>query len=510
MEAKSRPEPQIITMSSSNKTLTSTCMLHDNNVKNTSSSDATRITCTDAPTNTNEGKEQGRAVTVSPSTTACPSTCGCTCCTSACKNTSTTTLPSVSAIASNDLSCSGSVSASPPVLTTTATSSCSSSSPLPETLSSPSTAIDTLSTIDTTNTAITHNTATAGCAADSSTATTTTASTNTAAAKTNAKDPITDNKPIKPIKNNTKNATKSKKARQKSAQNLSNEMENYIYSNPRTTAYRAASYRPTLEKFQSVAFADYVRAVLLGVTVDGVEPEDPYYSEDSDSDSDQTNEEKSDTNVNKSNKKDDVKDVDKNDDYKDGCEHEKNTRIKVKCSSVDEGNDESKDDNHEHCKKNNCVQNGGESDMKKDGFCGNETVTTSNYGDETKNPFPVKTINTEKSEKAAIAVATVPSSDEQEQCPLQSSAIINQHQEKTTAMSQIKSSKQGKDSIETISCSNNSNIPTENTVKLKQEPTTDIRITRSSTRRMTTRLQTKSIPVPSSPEREQFNTEAMN
>jgi jumonji domain-containing protein 2 len=308
---------------------------------------------------------------------------------------------------------------------------------------------------------------------------------------------------MKPIKNNTKSATKSKKARQKSAQNLSNEMENYIYSNPRTTAYRASSYRPTLEKFQSVAFADYVRAVLLGVTVDGVEPEDPYYSDDSDSDSDQTNEDKSDMNANENHKKDDVKDVDKNDDCKDGSEqNKKDITIKEKCSSVEKGNDESKDDNHKHCEKNNCVHNGDESDMKKDGFCGDETVTTSNCGDETKNPFPVKTINTEKSDKTAIVVATVPSSNGQEQCPLQSSAIINQHQEETTTMPQNKSSKQGKDSIDIISCSNTSNIPTDNTVKVKQEPTTSIRTTRSSTRRMTTRLQTKSIPAPSSPEKE--------
>ena len=86
-----------------------------------------------------------------------------------------------------------------------------------------------------------------------------------------------DNASIKQKTSKSIKSAKSKKSRQKSAQNLSNEMENYIYSNPRTTAYRAASYRPTLERFQSIEFADCVRAVLLGVHVDGVEPEDPYY-----------------------------------------------------------------------------------------------------------------------------------------------------------------------------------------------------------------------------------------
>ena len=80
---------------------------------------------------------------------------------------------------------------------------------------------------------------------------------------------------------------KSKRSLQKSAQSLSNEMENYITSRARTTAYRAACYRPSLDTFQKVSFADYVRGVLLGIEdVDGVELEEPYYSDDSDDDDD--------------------------------------------------------------------------------------------------------------------------------------------------------------------------------------------------------------------------------
>lgn len=54
----------------------------------------------------------------------------------------------------------------------------------------------------------------------------------------------------------------------------------------RTTAYRAATYKPTLEKFKSTSFSDYVRGVLLGVPLDNVEPEDPYFSGDNASDDD--------------------------------------------------------------------------------------------------------------------------------------------------------------------------------------------------------------------------------
>jgi len=60
-------------------------------------------------------------------------------------------------------------------------------------------------------------------------------------------------------------------------------------SRARTTAYRAASYRPTLEKFSSVSFSDYVRRVILGVPIDGVAPEDAYFSTDDCSDDDSAN-----------------------------------------------------------------------------------------------------------------------------------------------------------------------------------------------------------------------------
>lgn len=70
------------------------------------------------------------------------------------------------------------------------------------------------------------------------------------------------------------------------ASKLENEMKGFLGARSRTTAYRAATYKPTLKKFQSTSFSDYVRAVLMGVPLDHVEPEDPYFSGDDDSDSD--------------------------------------------------------------------------------------------------------------------------------------------------------------------------------------------------------------------------------
>jgi len=67
-------------------------------------------------------------------------------------------------------------------------------------------------------------------------------------------------------------------ANKSEASALENETRGYLGARSRTTAYRTASYRPTLEKFSSVSFPNYVRRVLLGVPIDGVQPEDPYFS----------------------------------------------------------------------------------------------------------------------------------------------------------------------------------------------------------------------------------------
>lgn len=70
------------------------------------------------------------------------------------------------------------------------------------------------------------------------------------------------------------------------ASKLENEMKGFLGARSRTTAYRAATYKPSLEKFQKTSFSDYVRGVLMGVPLDNVEPEDPYFSGESDSDED--------------------------------------------------------------------------------------------------------------------------------------------------------------------------------------------------------------------------------
>lgn len=69
------------------------------------------------------------------------------------------------------------------------------------------------------------------------------------------------------------------------ASRLQNEMKGFLGARSRTTAYRAATYKPTLEQFESTSFSDYVRAVLMGVPLDHVEAVDPYFQGDSDDDS---------------------------------------------------------------------------------------------------------------------------------------------------------------------------------------------------------------------------------
>lgn len=44
-------------------------------------------------------------------------------------------------------------------------------------------------------------------------------------------------------------------------------------------ALRAAEYRPTLKTIKSTSFSDYIRGVLMGVPLEGVECEEPYYND---------------------------------------------------------------------------------------------------------------------------------------------------------------------------------------------------------------------------------------
>jgi len=90
---------------------------------------------------------------------------------------------------------------------------------------------------------------------------------------------ITQAKPMQ------KQKQKQKRAGSKAqASALENEMKGFLRARSRTTAYRAATYRPTLDKFQSTSFSDYVRGVLMGVPLENVEPEEPHFPGDCDSD----------------------------------------------------------------------------------------------------------------------------------------------------------------------------------------------------------------------------------
>ena len=72
------------------------------------------------------------------------------------------------------------------------------------------------------------------------------------------------------------------------ASRLENEMKGFLGARSRTTAYRTATYKPTLQQFESTSFSDYVRAVLMGVPLENVKAEDPYFPGDSDDDSGST------------------------------------------------------------------------------------------------------------------------------------------------------------------------------------------------------------------------------
>mmetsp|Transcript_29395 Transcript_29395/g.44866 ORF Transcript_29395/g.44866 Transcript_29395/m.44866 type:complete len:726 (-) Transcript_29395:250-2427(-) len=81
--------------------------------------------------------------------------------------------------------------------------------------------------------------------------------------------------------------TKRSSGSRAQASALENEMKNFLGSRSRTTAYRAATYKPSLEKFQSTSFSDYVRKVLMGVPIENVEAENAYFSSGEESESDE-------------------------------------------------------------------------------------------------------------------------------------------------------------------------------------------------------------------------------
>lgn len=85
------------------------------------------------------------------------------------------------------------------------------------------------------------------------------------------------------VDNTQETTSKSKQKRsgfKAQASALANESKVFLERGGRTTAYRASTYRPTLEKFKSTSFSDYVRGVLMGVPIDAVDTEDPYVSSD--------------------------------------------------------------------------------------------------------------------------------------------------------------------------------------------------------------------------------------
>ena len=65
---------------------------------------------------------------------------------------------------------------------------------------------------------------------------------------------------------------------------LVKETKHYLGAKSRTTGYRAACYKPSLETFQSVSFADYVRGVCLGVPIPGLVPDEPIFGDSDDDD----------------------------------------------------------------------------------------------------------------------------------------------------------------------------------------------------------------------------------
>ena len=62
------------------------------------------------------------------------------------------------------------------------------------------------------------------------------------------------------------------------ATKLEHDVKYFLGAQSRTTGYRAATYKPTLEQFQSISFSDFVRGVLMGVPLDNVEKIEPWIS----------------------------------------------------------------------------------------------------------------------------------------------------------------------------------------------------------------------------------------
>jgi len=237
-----------------------------------------------------------------------------------------------------------------------------------------------------------------------------------------------------------KDDVKAKKIKTKKAQKLSREMQTYIHSMPRTTAYRAATYRPTLETFQRVSFADYIRGVILGVPVDGVEPEEPYYS--GDDDDDDSSDDSTSTSTNTKSRLDRIK-----------TEIRESVKKEEKINSYKGDDKTDKNDKENH-------------DRKK-----NDTNTST-------------TDNTDESNKIVLSSMTTSKDTQNDQnkddviIPLQASSSIDSSKDSIVAT----------EALPPISAS-------------PSKPST-VRSTRSSTRRMTTRSQTDSIPTPPSPEKE--------
>lgn len=69
------------------------------------------------------------------------------------------------------------------------------------------------------------------------------------------------------------------------ATKLEHDVKYFLGAQSRTTGYRAATYTPTLEQFQSISFSDFVRGVLMGAPLDNVENIEPYFPGDSDEES---------------------------------------------------------------------------------------------------------------------------------------------------------------------------------------------------------------------------------
>jgi hypothetical protein len=301
-------------------------------------------------------------------------------------------------------------------------------------------------------------------------------------------------------------SSKSKKARQKQAQSLSNEMQTYIYSNPRTTAYRAATYRPSLETFQKVSFANYVRRVLLGVPVVGVEPEDPYYSSE-DNDDDDEEEEKEDNDEEGNNEENNNEDGDQAENHVDNNSENGNDISKRKIEHLQDNGDKTKTEDMDIDMDMN-MNTKMDIDIKNDNQEINDNINEKNQEgenvkDEEKNtisevsfvsplsPPPSSSLPPPSSPPSLLPLLLPPSRPFPSDQPLQISSITNQSPSAhPTQTSVITAPQHLNQRATTDTASTSTTAPT-------TEPTASTRSTRSSTRRVITRSQTKSIPATS-------------